>query len=116
MENFKRRRAIEFSGEYTTSDLQNWTIIIKIYFHKVQILPNWLVFHGKCSKTENRKISNWLVFHEGSVPSDGVKGVRRRLVEFLVFNWVYWKKSVPSNGVNRVRHEPVHALQNENNN
>ena len=30
---------------------------------------------------------------------------RRRnafLVEFLVFNSVYWKKSAPSNGVNRV--------------
>ena len=28
--------------------------------------------------------------------------VRRRLVEFLVFNSVYWKKSVPSNGRDRV--------------
>ena len=37
------------------------------------------------------------------VPSDAEKRVRRRLVEFLVFNSVYWKKSVPSNGVNRVR-------------
>ena len=27
---------------------------------------------------------------------------RRRLVEFLMFNSVYWKKSAPSNGVNRV--------------
>ena len=26
----------------------------------------------------------------------------RRLVEFLKFNSVYWKKSAPSNGVNRV--------------
>ena len=28
--------------------------------------------------------------------------VRRRLVEFLVFNSIYLKKSVPSNGINRV--------------
>ena len=28
--------------------------------------------------------------------------VSRRLVEFLVFNSVYWKKSATSNGVNRV--------------
>ena len=36
------------------------------------------------------------------VPSDAENRVRRRLVEFLVFNSVYWKKSAPSNGVNRV--------------
>ena len=37
-------------------------------------------------------------------PNDAL---RRRLVEFLVFNSVYWKKSVPSNGVNRVRKHPI---------
>ena len=36
--------------------------------------------------------------------------VRRRLVEFLVFNSVYWKKSSPSNGVNRVRRRLVEFL------
>ena len=37
---------------------------------------------------------------------------RRRLLEFLVFNSVYWKKSAPSNGVNRVKGSP-HAFQGE---
>ena len=36
------------------------------------------------------------------VPSDAENRVRRRLVEFLVFNSIYLKKSVPSNGINRV--------------
>ena len=40
------------------------------------------------------------------VSSDGVNRVRRRLVDLLVFNSVYWKKSVPSNGVNRVHGLP----------
>ena len=36
--------------------------------------------------------------------------VRRRLVEFLVFNSVHWKKSVPSNGENRVSPPPLYHV------
>ena len=39
---------------------------------------------------------------EGGVPSGGEKGIRRRLVEFLVFDSFHWKKSDPSNAENRV--------------
>ena len=37
------------------------------------------------------------------VPSDAENRVRRRLVEFLAINSVYWKKGVPCDGDNRVR-------------
>ena len=39
--------------------------------------------------------------------------VRRRLVEFLVFYSVYWKKSAPSNGVNRVIYNTKTFMRNE---
>ena len=43
------------------------------------------------------------VYWKKSVPSNGVNRVRRRLVEFQVFNLIYLKKSGPSNGINHVK-------------
>ena len=56
---------------------------LRVFHHNALILTDW------CST-------------KGGVPSGGEKGIRRRLVEFLVFNSIHWKKSDPSNGENRV--------------
>ena len=53
-----------------------------------------------------RRLVEFLVFNsiylKKSGPSNGINRVTRRLVEFLMFNSIHWKKSDPASAENRV--------------
>ena len=68
------------------------------------------MFHGFRSITKSKNFPTDWCSTDPTVPSDGEKVVRRRLVEFLVFNSIYLKKSVSPDAEKVVRRRLVEFL------
>ena len=76
------------------------------FFRKCEVLEHewWNTSQLTAKIAQKRRCGtpvSWFLANLG-VPSDGVKGVRRRLIEFLMFNSIHWKKSDPACAENRV--------------
>ena len=75
-------------------------------FLSMDILPtNWCPTSTCLITAKKKKLkswsTNWCPTSDG-VSADGVLCVRHLLVQFLVFNSIYWKKSDPPSAENRV--------------
>ena len=76
------------------------------FFRKCEVLEHewWNTSQLTAKIAQKRRCGtpvSWFLANLG-VPSDGVKGVRRRLVEFLVFNSICLKKTGSACAENRV--------------